>query len=83
MSRAVPVAFVAILACLVLALLFAPLWLKLTALAVIYAAGFLLTLVVNLVPLGMVTFGLALLRSLVWPIWIVTGWPRGEPFPMD
>lgn len=83
MSRTVPVGLVAIFVVAVLLLLFAPLWLKLTALAVIYAAGFLLTLVVNLVPLGMVTFGLALLRSLLWPIWIVTGWPRGEPLPMD
>ena len=83
MSRTVPVALVAILAVAVLALLFAPLWFKLTALAVIYLAGFLLTMVVNLAPLGMVTFGLALLRSLVWPVWIVTGWPRGEPLPMD
>lgn len=30
-----------------------------------------------------VTFGLALLRSAVWPIWIATGWPNGSPLPMD
>lgn len=83
MSRTVPVALVVVLVAVLLLLLFAPLWLKLTALAVIYAAGFLLTLVVNLVPLGMVTFRLALLRSLLWPVWIVTGRPRGEPLPMD
>lgn len=66
-----------------LLLMLVPLWILLTALAVIYLGGFLLTMIVNLAPLGMVTFGLALLRSLVWPIWITTGWPRGAPLPMD
>lgn len=30
-----------------------------------------------------VTFGLALVRSAVWPIWIATGRPRGSRLPMD
>lgn len=30
-----------------------------------------------------VTLGLALARSAVWPIWITTGWPHGQPLPMD
>lgn len=30
-----------------------------------------------------VTFGLALLRSILWPIWIFTGWPSGSPLPRD
>lgn len=66
-----------------LLLMLVPLWIKLAALATIYLAGFLVTMVVSLAPLGMVTFRLALLRSLLWPVWITTGWPRGEPLPMD
>lgn len=61
-------------------LMFVPVWLFLL---IVYAAGFLVTMVVNLAPLGMVTFGLALLRSLVWPVWITTGRPCGTPLPMD
>lgn len=30
-----------------------------------------------------VTFGLALLRTAVWPAWIAFGWPHGTPLPMD
>jgi hypothetical protein len=52
-------------------------------LLVLYLVGFVVTMVVNLGPLGMVSFGLALLRSFVWPIWITTGWPRGEQLSMD
>lgn len=82
--RWLPVALIALfIAVIIVTVLLVPLWILLTVLAAIYLAGFLLTLVVNLAPLGMVTFGLALLRSLVWPIWITTGWPRGEPLPMD
>lgn len=48
---------------------------------VVWFAGFLLIFAMHTqMP---VTFGLALLRSLVWPIWIVTGWPHGSPLPMD
>lgn len=30
-----------------------------------------------------VTFGLALVRAFAWPLWILFGWPRGAPLPMD
>lgn len=30
-----------------------------------------------------VTLPLALLRSIVWPIWLTTGWPHGQRMPMD
>lgn len=30
-----------------------------------------------------VTFGLALLRSVAWPVWVVLGIPAGSPLPMD
>jgi hypothetical protein len=32
-----------------------------------------------------VTPGLALLRALLWPAWIISGgeWPHGTPMPMD
>ena len=76
-------ALVALLIVVVFLLMLVPLWLLLTLLAAIYLTGFLVTMVVNLAPLGMVSFGLALLRSILWPVWIVTGWPRGEPIPMD
>lgn len=75
-------ALVALLIVVIL-LMLVPLWIKITALAAIYLTGFLVTMVVNLAPLGMVTFRLALLRSLLWPVWITTGRPRGEPLPMD
>lgn len=26
-----------------------------------------------------VTFGLAVLRSVLWPVWVTTGRPHGEP----
>lgn len=29
-----------------------------------------------------VTFGLAVLRSALWPLWIA-GWLKGTPLPMD
>jgi hypothetical protein len=29
------------------------------------------------------TLGLALLRSAFWPLWVTTGWPHGQPLPMD
>lgn len=43
---------------------------------VIYGVGFAFTLALNLA-IGPVTFGLCLLRALVWPIWIATKWPQG------
>lgn len=30
-----------------------------------------------------VTLGLALMRSAVWPVWIMTGRPQGQRLPMD
>lgn len=30
-----------------------------------------------------VTLGLAVLRSVAWPIWVTTGHPRGVPLRMD
>lgn len=30
-----------------------------------------------------VTFGVALVRSFLWPAWVLTGWPHGAPMPMD
>lgn len=30
-----------------------------------------------------VTFGLAVLRSALWPVWVTTGRPQGEPLRMD
>lgn len=47
----------------------------------IYIVGFVLTMIVHVqLP---VTRGLALLRAAVWPVYITTGWPRGEPTMMD
>lgn len=33
--------------------------------------------------LQMVTLPLAALRSIVWPVYWMTGWPHGVPLPMD
>jgi hypothetical protein len=30
-----------------------------------------------------VTLGLAVVRSLLWPIWVCCGWQHGTPLPMD
>lgn len=30
-----------------------------------------------------VMFPLAVIRSAIWPVYLLTGWPRGEPLPMD
>ncbi len=54
------------------------LWLIIIA---IYGLGFFGTVWVLLqLP---VTPGLAFLRATVWPIFWLTGWPRGEQLPMD
>jgi hypothetical protein len=57
-------------------------WWMRTILA-IYIAGFLAVLIFHLALLQMVTPGLALLRAIVWPIFLLTGWPHGAPLPMD
>lgn len=56
-------------------------WLLWTSLG-LYGVGFLFFFWVNLNS-GPVTIGLAFIRALVWPIWIATGWPEGQRFPMD
>lgn len=52
-------------------------------LVIVYGSGFFFVLMFNSqLP---VTGGLALLRSFVWPIWLLTGgaWPAGQPERMD
>jgi hypothetical protein len=49
----------------------------------VYLFGFVVCLVGHLMFLQMVMPPLALLRSFVWPIFLVTGWPHGVPEPMD
>ena len=49
--------------------------------AVIYAV---LIVVVFVIHTQMpVTFGLAVLRSIFWPMWVLFGVPHGAPLPMD
>lgn len=48
----------------------------------IYLAGFVATFTFNAC-LGPITPGLSLLRGAAWPIYWVTGRPRGTPLPMD
>jgi hypothetical protein len=50
---------------------------------VLWFFGFLLTLVMHRLYSQMVTFPLAILRSLLWPVYIFTGWPYGTPLTMD
>lgn len=46
-----------------------------------YVAGFVLVFWLHTqMP---VTFGLALLRSALWPVWVTTGRPQGAPLMMD
>jgi hypothetical protein len=48
----------------------------------IYIAGFLLVLWMNIAS-GPVTLGLSLLRAVVWPLYLATGWPHGVVGGMD
>lgn len=48
----------------------------------IYFVGFALVLWFNIM-LGMIELPLCLLRALVWPIYVTTGWPYGYPSRMD
>lgn len=48
----------------------------------LYLFGFGTVLVLGL-NIGPVTPGLALLRAIVWPLYVTTGRPRGERLPMD
>lgn len=51
------------------------------AIAVVYVIGFALTFWLHTqMP---VTTGLAILRSYLWPVWVLTGRPHGQPMPMD
>lgn len=50
--------------------------------SVIYVIGFVLVLWFNMA-IGLMTLGLCLLRALLWPIFIPTGWPAGTQLPMD
>lgn len=47
-------------------------------LLIIYALGFPVFLALNLT-IGPVTPALALLRAVLWPLWVVTGIPHGVP----
>jgi hypothetical protein len=53
------------------------------SIAGIYIIGIVLVFWFHIVFLQMVTPGLAMLRSAVWPIFLITGWPHGSPLPMD
>jgi hypothetical protein len=44
----------------------------------LYAAGFCFTFWIN-ASAGPITVGLAVFRAIVWPLWMATGWPQGEP----
>lgn len=48
---------------------------------IIYVVGFSVTFVIN--NSGPIMPGLALLRAIVWPYWMVTGRPFGQRLPMD
>ena len=48
----------------------------------VWLVGFVLTLLGHLMFLPMITPDLAFVRALVWPVYWVTGWPRGTPLPM-
>lgn len=54
-----------------------------TIFALAYVPGFMAVAALHLTSLPMVTFGLAILRSAAWPLWIAFGWPHGSPLPMD
>lgn len=49
----------------------------------IYLAGFVLTFWFHSRFLQMVIPPLALIRSVAWPLYWTTGWPRGQPLRMD
>lgn len=55
----------------------------LVSLACIYWFGFVTVFVLHAIAVPNITIGLILLRSTVWPIFWATGWPHGEPMPMD
>lgn len=52
------------------------------AFGAIYILGFAAVLWFNL-NLGPITFGLALFRAVVWPLYVFTGIPVGQSLPMD
>jgi uncharacterized membrane protein YozB (DUF420 family) len=48
----------------------------------VYVSGFTFVLWFNL-NLGMISIPLALLRAVVWPLYVTTGRPHGRQMPMD
>jgi hypothetical protein len=54
-----------------------------TVAVLMYVPGFVAVFLLHLFYLPMVTFGLAISRSVAWPLWIAFGWPHGAPLPMD
>lgn len=58
-------------------------WTLLWILGSVYLLGFTVTLYFHITELQMVTPSLALVRSLVWPIYLFTGWPHGVPLTVD
>lgn len=52
------------------------------AFGTVYVLGFVFVLWIG-ISMGPVTFGLALLRALVWPWYLVFGTPAGTTLPMD
>lgn len=57
-------------------------WLLVVSVIAVYLIGFVGTFLFN-AGLGMITPGLCLLRAFAWPAWWLTGWPSGQPLPMD
>lgn len=49
----------------------------------IYATGFGAVLFIERWDGGPATWGLSLLRAAVWPLYVSTGIPRGQRYPMD
>ena len=44
----------------------------------VYMLGFAGVLFIN-ISVGPVTFGLSVFRAAVWPVWVLTGRPKGQP----
>lgn len=49
---------------------------------VIYLAGVVVFTTINL-GMGPVTLPLAVVRGVVWPVWLATGWPQGTRSGFD
>lgn len=44
----------------------------------IYVAGFIWTTFANPWFASPITFGLCMLRAVLWPVYLATGWPSGQ-----